>query len=215
MPESVGQIESYTELKKAIADWLDRDDLTAVIPLFIQLAEADMNQKIRHHKMVVRSQAVGYRDDPQIQLPVNWLKARKIKINSLYNLVYQSMDVIEMLRTRTDGGVPDYPVYYTFYDQHLTIWPTLDEDWIVDLDYYQKIPPLKDALDNTNWLLDDSPGIYLYGSLVQSAPYLKDDERIMLWDKMYTEGLTTLQGGSDDAMTSGSRLTRTPTVSLG
>ena len=77
------------------------------------------------------------------------------------------------------------------------------------------IPALADAIDGKNWLLTASPSAYLYGSLVHSAPYLRDDERIALWDKMYKDALHTLQGGSDRAMTSGSRITRIASVTLG
>ena len=35
---------TFTELKDAIADWLDRSDLTARIPDFIALAEARINR---------------------------------------------------------------------------------------------------------------------------------------------------------------------------
>jgi len=34
-------LTTYTELKASIADWLNRSDLTAAIPDFISLAEAD------------------------------------------------------------------------------------------------------------------------------------------------------------------------------
>ena len=36
-------ISNYNDLKSSIADFLNRDDLTAVIPTFIELAEADMS----------------------------------------------------------------------------------------------------------------------------------------------------------------------------
>ena len=39
-------ISNFTDLKSSIADFLNRDDLTAVIPTFIKLAEADMNRKL-------------------------------------------------------------------------------------------------------------------------------------------------------------------------
>ena len=37
-------ITTYATLKTAIADFLNRDDLTSVIPTFIALAEADMQR---------------------------------------------------------------------------------------------------------------------------------------------------------------------------
>ena len=44
-------ITNYTNLQSTIADYLNRDDLTSVIPVFIQLAEAQMNRDIRHYEM--------------------------------------------------------------------------------------------------------------------------------------------------------------------
>ena len=45
-------ITTYSELKTAIANWLNRDDLTAVIPDFVSLVVADLNRKLRHYKMI-------------------------------------------------------------------------------------------------------------------------------------------------------------------
>ena len=48
-------LSNYTGLKASIADFLNRDDLTAVIPDFITLAEAQINRDIRHFKLEARS----------------------------------------------------------------------------------------------------------------------------------------------------------------
>ena len=40
-------IGTYAELQTAVANWLDRDDLTDRIPEFIALAEAKMNRNLR------------------------------------------------------------------------------------------------------------------------------------------------------------------------
>ena len=47
-------ITTYTELKATIADWLLRDDLTAVIPSFISLAEAQISRDIDHWRQEKR-----------------------------------------------------------------------------------------------------------------------------------------------------------------
>ena len=48
-------LTNYTGLKASIADFINRDDLTSVIPDFISLAEAQINRDIRHWKMEARS----------------------------------------------------------------------------------------------------------------------------------------------------------------
>ena len=43
----------------------------------------------------------------------------------------------------------------------------------------------------SNWLLACAPDAYLYGALLESAPYIKDDERIAVW----TAGLVSVIDG--------------------
>ena len=63
-------ITTYSELKTAVADWLNRSDLTTAIPNFISLAEAQMTRQIRHRKMVTRATATM--DTPYFAVPSDW-----------------------------------------------------------------------------------------------------------------------------------------------
>ena len=51
-------LDTYANLKTAIADFLNRDDLTSSIDDFIDLAEAQMNREVRHWDMEKRATAV-------------------------------------------------------------------------------------------------------------------------------------------------------------
>lgn len=62
-----------------------------------------------------------------------------------------------------------------------TIGGTGAEDYA--LTYRQAIPALSDSA-TTNWLILREPGLYLYSALAHSAPFLKDDGRIMTWAGM-------------------------------
>jgi hypothetical protein len=48
---------TYAGLKASVADWLNRADLTAVVPDFITLAEGQMNRRLRVRRMVVAATA--------------------------------------------------------------------------------------------------------------------------------------------------------------
>jgi len=50
-------LSTYDELKASVADFLNRDDLTNVIPDFIKLSETVMNREIRHYEMEKRATA--------------------------------------------------------------------------------------------------------------------------------------------------------------
>jgi hypothetical protein len=64
-------ITTYSELKTSIANWLDRSDLTSVIPDFIMLAEKQMERTVRHHKMIERSS--GALDSQYSAVPADWI----------------------------------------------------------------------------------------------------------------------------------------------
>jgi len=51
-------IATYTDLQTAAGDWLNRADLTSVIPTFISLAEAKFNRELRTRDMLIRSEAI-------------------------------------------------------------------------------------------------------------------------------------------------------------
>jgi hypothetical protein len=44
--------------------------------------------------------------------------------------------------------------------------------------------------NTTNWLLDDHPDLYLFGSLARAEAYLKDDERVAFWKSAEDEALS-------------------------
>jgi hypothetical protein len=86
-----------------------------------------------------------------------------------------------------NGGDPEG---YTISGKSIAIFPTaLDATppWQYVIDYVAE-PVLDLAQDtNTNDILVKYPGIYLYGTLVHSAPYLDEDPRIPVWAGKYAE----------------------------
>src|SRR6056300_1672468 len=73
-------ITNYTNLQTTIADFLNRDDLTAVIPTFIQMAEAQMNRDIRHYKMEARTSGQQSALDQYMQVPADWLETIRLHV---------------------------------------------------------------------------------------------------------------------------------------
>ena len=65
-------ITNYTNLQSTISDYLNRDDLDAVIPTFIQLAESQINRDVRHWKMQERASGQQSAGDRYMQFPADW-----------------------------------------------------------------------------------------------------------------------------------------------
>lgn len=199
-------ISTYSELQSAVGDFLNRQDLTTVIPTFIALAEADLNRSIRHRSMLTRSTATI--DTQFTALPTDFLEAKNIQLNSepITVLRYVTMEHADLVRQRNPTG---QPVYYSIVGDTLEVVPVPDASFTAELTYYKKLTALSDS-DTTNWLLSYHPDVYLYGTLMQSAPYLKDDQRIPIWGSLYRQYLADVNASSDKAEFSGSALHMRP-----
>lgn len=183
-------ITSYSTLKSSIADWLLRDDLTSVIPTFISLSEAQINRDIRDHRMVKRATADV--DTKYFLKPSDWVETIRFQLNTspIANLLFVTPDQAseEQINYTASGK----PKFFTNVGTQIEVVPTPDAIYAGELMYYSKVPALSDS-NTDNWLLLAAPDIYLYGSLLQAAPYLNDDTRIPVWQGLYRQGVEALK----------------------
>lgn len=194
-------LSTYTELKASIADWLNRTDLTSVVPDFIALAEAQIERTLRTRQMIVR--ATASIDTEYSAVPADFLETKSIKLNTnpVTALVFESIDALDSLKSTTYIS-PGRPGYFGIVGGQIRVLPVPDSTYTAELIYYAKLSKLSGTNAN-NWLLTQAPDVYLYGSLMQAAPYLKDDSRIPVWAAIYTRGLEELQIADDRGATSG------------
>lgn len=196
-------IDTYAELKATIADWLNRDDLTAAIPSFIALAEADISRSLRDWRMEKRATITI--DGRYEALPTDWIETIRLQMEG----------PTARIELAPDGGLPDMraarsgvtgkPTHYAHTAGGLEFFPDPDATYEAELVYFGRVPTLSDAAP-TNWLLTAAPDVYIYGALAQSAPYLKDDARAGLWAGLYQSAISGLNDASVRARFGGSGL---------
>jgi len=198
-------ITTYAELKTAIADFLNRDDLTSAIPNFIALAEADFNRKIRHWRMEGRSSATI--DTQYSGIPADWLET--IRFNISTDSGTQRLELIshaEMAERRHQkDDTAGTPQFYAMSGGQFEVAPTPDESYTADLLYYQTIDALSDS-NTSNWILTYHPDAYLYTALVHSAPYLNEDQRATTWAALSQSAVDGINQSDNEARFSGTGL---------
>ena len=183
-------ITTYAELQSAVADWLDRTDLTAAITNFITIAESEFNRTIRHRKMITRADATI--DSEYSATPADWYQTVSLilKTDPVCSLEYVTNEAMNALKE--SGSAPGKPLYYSHVGTEIQAYPAPDgTGYSGELVYYAQVPALSDS-NTSNWLLDLAPDIYLYGSLKQSAMYLRDDERTGMWAALYQRAVDDL-----------------------
>lgn len=193
-------ITTYATLQTAIANWINRDDLTDRIPEFIALAEAHFNRRLRRPEM--ENMATSTASAETLALPTDFLAMRSLYIDASprRELQYVSHGTLRTQYASTATGEPEV---YTIADGGLVFGPAPGTSYTLDMLYWQKITALSGS-NTTNWLLDMSPDLYLYGSLVHAAKYIRDDsetaadliitERMI--DELNADGVTRQAGAS-------------------
>jgi hypothetical protein len=193
-------ITTYDELKSSIADFLNRDDLTSVIPTFISLAEADMNRKVRHWRMEDR--AVATIDSQYTSLPTDFIEAVRVMLTSPSTQRLELITNSELMDRRATSETSGTPAYYAIVDGTFEVYPIPDQDYSMEILYFGRIPALSASI-TTNWMLDYNPDAYLYGSLAAAAPYLGEDQRTQIWASLYQNAISGINLEDDKAKASG------------
>ena len=194
-------ITNYATLQAAVADYLNRTDLTSQIQTFIQFVEADLNTRLRCREMVVRATTTSNQEF--VTLPSDFLQALNLQItDGKTPLRYVTLDEADQIK---NARIYNSVMAYSIVDNAIELVPAPAVNVEIDMVYYQKIPALSDAA-TTNWLLLKSPDIYLYGALVHAAPFLLDDQRIGTFGQFYSQRVEALSAEPDRAVHSGSPL---------
>ncbi|CAB4152112.1 hypothetical protein UFOVP588_50 [uncultured Caudovirales phage] len=197
-------LTTYAELKTSVGDWLNRTDLATAISDFVSLAEAQIERQLRTRQMIVRATAsIG---TEYSAVPADFLETKSLKLNTnpVTALQFETVDSLDSLSNTTylSSGKP---LYFSIVGGQIRVLPIPDGEYTAELVYYAKLAKLSNT-NTTNWLLTQAPDVYLYGSLLQAAPYLQDDARIPVWSSLYQAGLDQLQIADDRGSTSGGAL---------
>lgn len=197
-------ITTYAELKTALADWLLRDDLESVIPSFIALAEADLQRKVRHWRMEKRSTAEI--DTQYSAIPADFVETIRFHVTSGTTNPLELISQAELLdRKSKSANTAGKPMFYALTAGEIEVYPAPNDTYTAELYYIARIPALSDS-NTTNWLLDGYRDAYLYGALIHSAPYLKEDARIQTWAALYQNAVDAINTESEKGKFGGSGL---------
>ncbi len=187
---------TYDNLVTDIEKYLERTDTATIerIPTFIGLAEqvlaADL--KFLGNLTVVTSTMV--QGEAVIDKPARWRKTVSMNVTVGGQRTPILLRKYEYLREYwPDPTDTDVPLFYCDYDYtHWLVAPTPDDDYAYEVLYYERVQPL-DSSNQSNWFTQYAPQALLYGSLLQAMPFLKNDERIPMWQQQYSAIVNTLK----------------------
>jgi hypothetical protein len=177
-------ITTYAELQTAIASWLNRDDLTSLIPDFITLAETDIARWLRVWWNEKRAETIPV--SSYVELPTDYLGMRNIQWNySTYRVPLEqvSPEALDRLEMNTQE---DVPAFYAVHDGQIELRPSPSaaNDVKLEISYYARPTVLSDS-NTSNEILANAPDLLLYGALMIAAKVTLDEMRIPLFQSEY------------------------------
>jgi len=192
---TVAAVMTYDSLVENIQSYLERTDAATLekIPTFIMLAEQVIASQIKFLGNLTVNTSTMTQGQAIIDKPARWHKT--VSMNITANGVRRPVLLrrYEYLRQYwPNPATEDTPLYYTDYDYtHWLVAPTPDFAYDFEVLYYERVQPL-DSSNQSNWFTQYAPQALLYGSLLQAMPFLKNDERIPLWQQQYDLVMQTL-----------------------
>ena len=164
-------ISTYAQLQAAAANWLVRGDLAARIPEFIRLAEARLNRVLRMRLAeadVALTASVGART---VALPADFAEARAlwlVRPDRRTALPFIEPSLVGVVSLHGEPGA------WTVDGANLAFDRPCDEAYALTLRMLRAFA-LSDAAP-TNALLSEAPDVYLFATLCEAAPFLRDAE---------------------------------------
>jgi hypothetical protein len=188
-PADAGGFDTYEKLIELIANFLGRNDLNERIPDFIHLTEVDISRGLNLREQETSVEGTFTAGQDYIEMPEDLQLPRNLRIdtNPIRNVEILSMPSFNNARQRASNSGNPYPWAATMVGDRLMLAGTPGADDAYTLFYLGRLLPLSSS-NSTNRILKDAPDALLYGSLMHSAPYIGDDQRIQLWGTLYSQG---------------------------
>lgn len=174
---------TYTELQAQIASWLNRTDLTAIIPDFIALTEERVNRHLRVRQMEVVLPLTTIVDN-LITPPVGTIDVKTLWLDGYEGtpLHIQSFESAQAWQTDTLTTLYAWKGTDLYFNGSGEVRGVL----------YERIPAIATA--STNWLSEDAPSVYLFGGLMEAAMYIGNDPS--MYQARFDQALNELQGNN-------------------
>lgn len=197
----MAEVMTYTSLKEDVRRYLERGSVedTVVyeqIPRLIMLAQRAIADKMKIQGLITVVSSAMVAGQFAYTKPDRWRQtvsmlfgtgAGGVVANPIFPRSYEYCRFYAP--NPTVRGVPKF---YSDYDYtHWLIVPTPVAAYPWEISYYELPPLLADAVQ-TNWVTDYAPNALLYRTLLEAAPFLKNDERIPTWENMYNDSLSNL-----------------------
>lgn len=182
-------LTNYTTFTATVESYLARNDLTSVIPDFVQLAQLRLSRDLRTERML--KVATTSPSDNKVAFPSDFLELREMHLqgNPPILLEFQTPDLFFRNGQTTLSGRSHY---FTMLGTEFQFAPSQDTSYTVQILYYAQ-PTFISSTTASNLYLAYYPDALLYATLAEAEPYLYNDPRIATWSALYDRAIANIK----------------------
>ncbi len=202
--------KDYDSLVDTVARWLARDDLAADIPDFIWLAECELQREVRFRLQDTTTTGTTVADQEYIEFPTDYVGGGLFRFDKdeLPPIRVTSWSAVEAFKKNATGDTRVGVVHGT----RLYVGPVPGA--VAYTLFYKAGASHLSQSNPSNTILVEYPDALLYGALKHSAPFLGADERVALWNQLFTDAMRSAAQQEQRARTGHGPLHMRPDVGV-
>lgn len=196
-------IASYAEVKTAVANWLNRADLTTYIPDLVRFGEIRIYRDLRLRTMETALNSTIA--SGVIALPTDYVDLRYAYVNGA-TVQFLERKPPEFIYTKYPiRSVDGLPKYIAREGENFIFGPYPDSNYTIKGIYYKRLTALSDS-NTTNWFTTNAPDLLVFAALIESEVFVKNDVRMPMWQAKYDQVLEQISAEEQRERYSGSSL---------
>lgn len=189
-------VTSYSTLLTTVANYLPRDDLTTFIPNFVQNWEERFYRDPKNFGRWMEVSADSTIASDVIAVPAAYLGLKYAYVVGAPSTRLDRVSLNQLYGTYPRGGGEDVPRWIARDATSFVFGPIPDSAYDIHLVYWSKPTVMRsyttggaDAV--AHWIIVNAPDLAIYGSLLEAAPFLRDDPNVLLWKTAYDIAIST------------------------
>ena len=180
------RLSSYGSLCMTIASRIKNEDAIAYIPEFVEIAEADLRLILLKTRYLTERTTVNTVAN-NCSITLSSAVARPLSASIAGNMLGR-VPSSTMQCHSSYTGTPEF--YGLDGVNKIRLYPMPNAVVPVEIVYIPEIEALS-ATNQTNWLLEKMPSVYLYGALVAAKEYMQDANYVQVVE-MYKQSVAQL-----------------------
>ncbi|SFL44717.1 phage adaptor protein [Shimia aestuarii] len=179
---------TYDEFKTYLATFLWKDNDQVLIDnldSLIQMADAELNQLFKVQQRL-KTATISV-DNQDFELPSDYRSIRDLTRLTNVAETYGYVPPTELYKNRVNAPQLGSRPVYSLVGSTLLLSGDYTTPTAFQIVYYDKIPDYQDT--DASWVADDFLNLYVYAVLRQTVMFLREDERLPLWNSLFTDAL--------------------------